>query len=70
MRAIPRFVCKDIRDSFVLRLKNCTELNSGHLEKMLLSTEERADRHHTLALYLEYNKVVVSESSFNLNGKL
>ena len=35
MRAIPRSVCKDVMNNFVLRLKKCTELNGGHLEHML-----------------------------------
>ena len=35
MRAIPRSLCKDVMDSFVLRLKKCTDLNGGHLEYML-----------------------------------
>ena len=35
MRAIPRSLCKDVMDSFVLRLKKCTELNGGHLEHKL-----------------------------------
>ena len=32
--------------------------------------QEWADRHHLLALYSDFNKVVVSEFSFNLNGNL
>ncbi|CAM1304959.1 Uncharacterised protein r2_g1479 [Pycnogonum litorale] len=35
MRAIPRSVCKNVMDNFVLRLKKCTEVNGGHLEHML-----------------------------------
>ena len=34
MRAIPQSVCKDVMNNFMLRLKKCTELNSGHLEEM------------------------------------
>ena len=34
-RAILRSVRKDVMDNFVLRLKTCTELNSGHLEQIL-----------------------------------
>ena len=30
----------------------------------------KADRHRVLAIYLEYNKLVVPEFSFNLNGNL
>ena len=58
--------------TFVLHLKKCTGLNGVHLEaeQMLRSTQEQTDRHHAFALYLEYNKVVVSEFSFNLNGYL
>ena len=43
MRAIRRSVCKDVTDNFVPGLKKCTELNSGYLEQMLWSTQERAD---------------------------
>ena len=32
MRAISRSVCKNVMNSFVLRLKKCTELNGDHLE--------------------------------------
>ena len=35
MRAIPKSVCKNVMDNFVLRMKKCTELNGGHLEHML-----------------------------------
>ena len=35
MRAISWSVSKNVMDNFVLRLKKCTELNSGHLEQML-----------------------------------
>ena len=51
MRAIPRSLCEDVMDSFVLRVKKCTELNGGHLEHMLYSTQKHAGRHHVLALY-------------------
>ena len=37
MRAIPRSVCKDVMDNFVLRPKK--ELNGGYLEQMLLSAQ-------------------------------
>ena len=69
MRAISRSVCKNVVENFELRLKKCTELNGG-LEKMLWNTQEQADRHHTLSLHLEHNKVVVSAFSSNLNGNL
>ena len=39
MRAISWSLCKDVMDSFVLRLKKCTDLNGGHLEYMLQSTQ-------------------------------
>ena len=35
MRAIPRSLCKDDMDSFVLHLKKCTDLNGGHLKYMI-----------------------------------
>ena len=35
MRAISRYVCKNVMDNVVLRLKKCTEMNGGHLEQML-----------------------------------
>ena len=35
VRVIPRSVCKDVMNNFVLRLKKCTELNGGHLGQML-----------------------------------
>ena len=56
MRAISRSVCKKVMDNFVMRLKKCTELNGGHLEQMLQSTQEQADRYHVLALCLEYKE--------------
>ena len=76
--AVPRPVCKNVMDNFVSRL---TELNSGHLEHMLLHwtisialalnmLQEQADRYHALVLCLEYNKLVTSAFSFNLNGNL
>ena len=34
MRAIPRFLCKDVVDNFVLRLKKCAELSGGYLETL------------------------------------
>ena len=70
MRPISRSVCKDVMDNFVLRLKKCTELNGDHLEQMLQITHEQVDRYHVLALCLEYNKVAMSEFSFNLGGNL
>ena len=57
-------------DNFVVRLKKLTEPNGGHLEHMPWSTQKQADRHRVLAIYFEYNKLVVSEFSFYLNGKL
>ena len=48
IRAIPRSVCKDVMDNFVLRLKKCTELNGGHLEQMLWNEEEKAKDSHVL----------------------
>ena len=70
MRASSQSVCENVMDNFVLRFKEYTELNSGHLEKMLYSTQEQADRHHVLALHLKHNIVVVSKVLFNLNGNL
>ena len=35
MRAIPRSVREDVIESFVRRVKKCTELNGGHLEHTL-----------------------------------
>ena len=35
MRVTSRYVCRNVMDNFVLRLKKCTEPNGGHLEKML-----------------------------------
>ena len=35
IRAIFWSVCKNVMESFVLRLNKCTELNGGHLEQML-----------------------------------
>ena len=37
---------------------------------MLNSTQKQVGRHYVLVLYLEYNKVLVSEFSFDLNGNL
>ena len=68
MRAISRSVCKNVMNNFVPRLKKCTNLNSCHLEKILLSTQEQAGHYHALALCLEDNKVVMSVFPFNLNG--
>ena len=70
MRAIPQSVCKNVIDSFVRRVKKCTELNGDHLVHTLYSTQEQADRQRVLAIYLEHNKLTVSEFSFNLNGNL
>ena len=65
MRVIRRSVCKTVMDidNFVLRLKKCMELNSGHLEHMLWSIQEQAERQYDLTLYLEYNKMCLN---FNL----
>ena len=35
MRAIPRSLREDVVDSFVQRVKKCTELNGDHLEHTL-----------------------------------
>ena len=35
MRAIPLFVCRDVMDYFVRRIKKCAELNGGHHEHTL-----------------------------------
>ena len=35
MSVIPRSVCEDVMDSFVRRVKKCTELNGGYLEHAL-----------------------------------
>ena len=32
---IPRSVCKDVMNNFVVRLRKCMELNGEHLEHML-----------------------------------
>ena len=53
-----------------LRHKKCAELNSGNLDHTLKSTREQADRHRVWAISSEYNKLVVSEFSFNFNGNL
>ena len=60
----------DVMDNFLRRVKKCTELNGGHLEQTLQSTQEQADHHRVSGIYLEYNKLVVSEFSFNLNDNL
>ena len=56
-------------------LKKCTELNGGqlnggHLEHIALEYKKQVDPHHVLALYVEYNKLVVSEFSLNLKRNL
>ena len=35
MRVIPRSLCNDVMDNFVLRLKKCMELNFSYLEHIL-----------------------------------
>ena len=35
MRAIPLFVCRDVMDNFVRRIKKCTELNGDYHEHTL-----------------------------------
>lgn len=56
IRAIPRSVCKDDFNKFVLRVKKCTELNGGHLEHMLYNKEEEANNYYYF-LYDVLNKI-------------